>query len=113
MREHLRQDFLDGRSERVARLWTGGQRCLGIKLQQIVQIIVAADNGKGCYGCRKNDLVATCAELDVASEKAPEFSGHCVIAMSDPHVARCQPSVCHLPADSHNCHQPELDLMPV
>jgi hypothetical protein len=57
-------------------------------------------------------LVAISAKFNIASEKAPHFRGRFVTPVSDPQTARCQPGICHLPADPHQRHQPELDLMP-
>jgi len=98
MWEQLRQDSLDGRSERGALLRTVGER--------FFLRIAIADRSSSCQsrqwagmlrGAGKNYLVASSAKFNIASEKAPHFRGRFVTPVSDPQMARCQPGICHLP----------------
>src|SRR5882762_3587795 len=86
-----------------------GRRALLLRIAIADRSVVRADNGQGCYGRRKNYLVASSAKFNIASEKAPHFRGRFVTPVSDPKMARCQTGICQLPADPHQRHQPELD----
>src|SRR6516225_932136 len=101
----------------LSRRPTGERRALAdglrVSQKQIVQVIVRPDNREGCYGRRKNYLVASCTKFNIASEKAPHFCGRFVTSMSNSQVTRCQPGLCHFAADPYQRHQPELDLMPL
>jgi hypothetical protein len=71
------------------------------------------DNRQRSHCRRKYDLVGACAELDIRSEERLELRRCRLAIVSDPQLARCQPCVRDLPANAHQRHQPELDLMPV
>ena len=86
---------------------------LCIPPQQVVQKIVTLDYRQRRHLRGKDDLVSVRIKLDIGPEECPELRWCSISPVFYPYVARCHTAVRNLPADAHQRHQQELDLMPV